>query len=86
MTDKSWMLNPLAIRQARVCIDIIKRDFDQVLRLSDPDFLETLQAKAAMGVSRDLGRAYAKLLGDAGMGSPAHVLGDQPARPVVAAR
>lgn len=87
MADKSWMLNPLAIRHARECIEIIKRDFDLSLRLSDPLFLEALQAKVATGVSRDLGRAYARLVADAGVANhPLHALGDAPARPVVAAR
>ena len=79
MADKSWMLNPLAIRHARECIAIIKREFDESLKMSDPDFLERLQTKASLGVSRELARAYAKLVADAGG------LGDQPARPVVAA-
>lgn len=86
MTDKSWMLNPLAIRHARECIAIIKKDFDETLKMSDPDFLEQLQAKAGLGVSRELRRAYIQLMADAGVSNSAHRLGDQPARPVVAAR
>lgn len=84
MADKSWMLNPLAIRHARECIAIIKQEFDETLKLSDADFLERLEAKAALGVSRSLARSYAKLVADAGVARGAG-LGDQPARPVVAA-
>ena len=86
MTDKSWMLNPLAIRHARECIAIIKKDFDESLKMSDPDFLDQLQAKAGLGVSRELRRAYTQLMADAGVSNAAHSLGDQPARPVIAAR
>jgi hypothetical protein len=86
MADKSWMLHPQAIRHARECIVIIKRDFEVTLKMSDPDFLEQLHAKAALGASRDLGKAYAKLVADAGVGKVIHALGGEPARPVVAAR
>lgn len=84
MADKSWMLNPLAIRHARDCIAIIKRDFDVSLKLSDPDFLVQMQEKVALAASRDLGRAYALLVADAGVGG-LHALDQQPAKPVIAA-
>ncbi|MBB3167794.1 hypothetical protein [Simiduia aestuariiviva] len=86
MADKSWMLHPLAIRHARECIVIIKRDFDVALKMSDPDFLELLHDKVALGASRDLSKAYAKLVADAGVGKVMQALGSAPARPVVAAR
>ena len=85
MADKSWMLNPLTIRHARECIGIIKRDFDVTLKLSDPDFLEQLHEKVALAASRDLGKAYAVLVADAGVGNVIRSLGNQPAKPVVAA-
>jgi len=85
MADKSWMLHPLAIRHARECISIIKRDFDVTLKMSDPDFLEQLHSKVSLAASRDLGRAYALLVADAGVGGVMRALGGQPAKPVVAA-
>lgn len=85
MTDKSWMLNPLTIRHARECIAIIKRDFDVTLKLSDADFLDQLHQKAALAASRDLAKAYATLVADAGVANVTHSLGDQPAKPVIAA-
>ena len=85
MADKSWMLHPLAIRHARECIAIIKRDFDVTLKMSDPDFLEQLHGKVSLAASRDLSRAYALLVADAGVGGIMRALGGQPAKPVVAA-
>lgn len=85
MADKSWMLHPLTIRHARECIVIIKRDYGLILKLSDPDFLHLLQEKVALAGSRDLPKAYARLVTEAGIGDVMGSLHHEPAKPVVAA-
>lgn len=42
MIDKSWMLNPQAIRHAKTCIQIIKDRTQQKLKLSQADFFQQL--------------------------------------------
>ena len=46
MIDKSWMLNPQAIRHAKTCIQIIKERTNQKLKLSQTDFFQQLEAFA----------------------------------------
>ncbi len=43
MNDKSWMLNPQAIRYAKVCIQIIKDRLNIKLKLSQADFFQQLE-------------------------------------------
>ncbi len=69
MTDKSWMLNPKAIRQAKKCIQLIKQLDGVKLRLSDPDFLTLLHQYVDSTGSRELSDAYAQLISMAGVGS-----------------
>ena len=42
MADKSWMLNPKAIRHANECIQIVREVEGVRLKLSQPDFLQRL--------------------------------------------
>lgn len=68
MTDKSWMLNPKAIRQAKECINIAKELTGAKLKLSDPDFVQVLHEYVETTKSRTLGEAYARLISMAGVG------------------
>ena len=43
MIDKSWMLNPQAIRHAKTCIQIIKDRTNEKLKLSQSDFFQKLE-------------------------------------------
>ena len=68
MADKSWMLNPKAIRKAKECIQII-RDLEGVkLKLSHPDFVQLLHQYVESTRSPELGEAYANLISMAGVG------------------
>jgi len=84
MADKSWMLNPKAIRHATECINIIKNIEGVRLKLSQPDFLRCLHSYVEKLGSRQLGDAYAKLLGMAGVGNVLHSIEAEPAHAVVA--
>ena len=81
MADKSWMLNPKAIRHANECIRIIKEVEGVRLKLSQPDFLQTLHRYVDELKSRDLGTAYSNLVAMAGVGN---IFADMPAKTVVA--
>jgi len=84
MADKSWMLNPKAIRHANECINLIKRITGRKLKLSQPDFLVELHKHVESIQSRELGTHYAQLLSMAGVGSLMRSL-SEPAQAVVAA-
>ncbi len=84
MADKSWMLNPKAIRHANECIQIVREVEGVRLKLSQPDFLQRLHEYVESLNSRPLGDAYAKLLGMAGVGSVLNSLEAEPAHAVVA--
>lgn len=84
MADKSWMLNPKAIRHANECIQIIKEHEGIRLKLSQPDFLQRLHEHVERLNSRKLGDSYAKLLGMAGVGNVLNSLEAEPAHAVVA--
>lgn len=85
MADKSWMLNPKAIRHANECIHIIKELEGVRLKLSQPDFLPRLHEYVEQLNSRRLGDAYAELLAMAGVGNVLQTLEAEPAHAVVAA-
>jgi hypothetical protein len=55
MADKSWMLNPKAIRHANECIQQIKTHTGQKLKLSQPDFLQQLHMHVERIKSAKLG-------------------------------
>ena len=69
MTDKSWMLNPKAIRQAKECIQLVRVMPGVKLKLSDPNFIQQLHSFVETTGSRDLGEAYARLISMAGVGA-----------------
>lgn len=68
MTDKSWMLNPKAIRCAKECIRIIQEERGLRLKLSQPDFLQIIHEILDQTQSRTLGDCYARLISMAGVG------------------
>jgi hypothetical protein len=84
MADKSWMLNPKAIRSANECIHIIKEKEGVRLKLSQPDFLQQLHSYVDQIKSRKLGEAYAKLISMAGVGNVMRNLDQEPAQAVIA--
>lgn len=84
MADKSWMLNPKAIRHANECINIVKEREGVRLKLSQPDFLERLHHYVEKLNTRPLGDAYARLLAMAGVGNVLRNLEAEPAQAVVA--
>lgn len=67
--DRSWMLNPKAIRAAKECIQIVKRELGIKLTLSHPEFMGMLHEYVDLTDSSELGQAYSKLLGMAGVGN-----------------
>ena len=85
MADKSWMLNPKAIRHARECINIIKSLNGEVLKLSQPDFLMKLHTYVDHLKSDELRMAYSHLLSMAGVGNVLQSLEKMPAKEVMAA-
>ncbi len=68
MADKSWMLNPKAIRHAKECINIIRELTGDKLKLSHPDFVQQLHEYVETTGSIQLGEAYARLIAMAGVG------------------
>ena len=61
MSDKSWMLNPTAIAQARSCISIIQDELGVKLKLSHPQFLEMIFDYIELTDSEELAAAYHSL-------------------------
>ncbi|MFL0811392.1 MAG: hypothetical protein K6L76_13320 [Agarilytica sp.] len=68
MTDKSWMLNPKAIRHAKECIQLVREREGVKLRLSQEDFLPQLHQQVDASGCPELGEAYARLISMAGVG------------------
>lgn len=83
MADKSWMLNPRAIRHANTCIGIIKEQLGLRLKLSQPDFLSRLHQYVDTINDTRLNEAYSSLLSMAGVGNLMTQL-QAPAKAVVA--
>ena len=61
MSDKSWMLNPTAIAQAKHCIQIIQEELGIKLKLSHPQFLEMIQEYIELTDSDELAKSYNQL-------------------------
>ena len=68
MNDKSWMLNPKAIRHAKECIQLVKELTGVKLKLSQPEFVQLLHEYVEITGSQQLGEAYARLISMAGVG------------------
>ena len=66
MIDKSWMLNPQAIRHAKTCIQIIKERTNQKLKLSQTDFFHQLDEFANKVKSVEFIAAHHQLMAMAG--------------------
>lgn len=84
MADKSWMLNPKAIRHANECIHMIKKHEGLRLKLSQPDFLQQLHTYVEKLKLPELGEHYSQLLSMAGVGNVLRNLEKIPAKSVVA--
>lgn len=67
MTDKSWLLNPSAIKAAKCCIQITQDELGIKLKLSHPQFLEMLAEYVDLTDSPILQQAYAELAAFAGI-------------------
>ncbi len=61
MSDKSWMLNPTAIAQAKICIQIIQDELGIKLKLSHPQFLEMIKEYIELTDSDELAKSYNQL-------------------------
>ena len=61
MSDKSWMLNPTAIAQAKNCIQIIQHELGIKLKLSHPQFLEMIKEYIDLTDSDELAKSYNQL-------------------------
>jgi hypothetical protein len=66
MSDKSWMLNPQAIRYAKECIFIVKNTLEIKLKLSHPNFIEMLVEYAELTDSNELQSSLGSLMEMAG--------------------
>lgn len=73
MIDKSWMLNPQAIRQAKTCIRIIKERTEKKLTLSQADFFQQLEMYSENFRSAEFTAAHAKLMS---MASTSNITGE----------
>ena len=62
MIDKSWMLNPQAIRHAKACIQIIRERKNIKLKLSQPDFFQQLDSCSRNIRSAELLAAHHQLM------------------------
>lgn len=69
MNDRSWMLNPQAIRIAKDCIQHVKEELGVKLLLSHPDFVQMLHEYVELTESQALAEAYTKLIAFAGPGT-----------------
>ena len=77
MNDKSWMLNPKAIRYAKECIQLVKAELGVRLKLSHPEFVRLLHDYVELTGSKELGEAYARLISMAGVGFVVKSLGSR---------
>jgi len=84
MADKSWMLNPKAIRYANECIQLIREKEGVRLKLSQADFLQQLHGFVERIRSKQLGESYAQLIAMAGVGNVVRSLEAGPAQAVIA--
>jgi hypothetical protein len=69
MQDRSWMLNPTAIRIAKECRNAVKNELGIKLSLSHPEFMQLLHEYAELTESPVIGEAYSRLLALAGVGN-----------------
>lgn len=59
--DKSWMLNPKAIRVAKECIHCIKEELGIKLTLAHPQFMELLTEYTELMDNEHLATSFAEL-------------------------
>ena len=68
MVDKSWLLNPAAIRVAKKCIQSVQDELGVKLKLSHPEFMQMLHEYVELTDSEELGTSYSELLSFIGVG------------------
>ena len=64
--DKSWLLNPTAVKAARRCIQMVDAELQVKLKLSHPDFLDLLYDYCELCDSDELTNAFNALISMAG--------------------
>ena len=77
MNDLSWMLKPQAIRCAKECQRIVQQELGVKLKLSHPEFIQMLHKYVELSGSSELGKAYSRLLANAGVGFVINSLKDE---------
>ncbi len=82
MIDKSWMLNPQAIRHAKTCIQIVKERTNQKLKLSQVDFFHQLEEFAKKVRSVEFSAAHHQLMSMADSDIPIAATGNNKVVPL----
>ncbi|NRA41511.1 MAG: hypothetical protein HRU21_04290 [Pseudomonadales bacterium] len=67
MSNKSWLLDPTAIKAAKNCILLVQEELGVKLVLSHPEFLEMLKEYVELTDSEALEVAYHDLISFAGL-------------------
>ena len=67
MNQKSWLLDPTAIKAAKKCILLVQEELGVKLVLSHPEFLEMLKQYIELTDSEALEAAYHDLISFAGL-------------------
>ena len=67
MSNKSWLLNPTAIKAAKNCINLVQEELGVKLILSHPEFLEMLKEYVELTDSAELEVAYHDLISFVGL-------------------
>ena len=62
MNSKKWLLNPTAIKAARICIKAVQEELGVKLTLSHPKFLELLRDYCELTESEKLKESYSQLI------------------------
>ena len=83
MVDKTWLLNPSAIRVAKKCIQCVQDELGVKLKLSHPEFMQMLHEYVELTDSDELGQTYSELLSFVGVGNTIHGLGKREENKVI---
>ena len=70
MNDKSWLLNPTAIKCAKLCIVLVREELGVRLTLSHPEFIDMLRNYVELTDSEALEEAFHDLISFAGTSAP----------------
>lgn len=77
MNDRTWILNPAAIKAAKECINLVKKELGVKLLLSHPEFTLMLHEYVELTDSTELKTAYSRLIAFAGPGTIIKTLGEE---------